>query len=283
VDPRSRLARDVPVAFIDLEMTGLDPASDRVCEVAVVRTEGERVVTEYQALVKSDVKMSAAASRVCGITDAMLIHAPPFARVASEVAALIDGAVVVSHNVTHDFEFLYREFELAGTRLPPPITVDTLVMARRLFAFPKNNLPIVAGQLGIPVDGQHRALHDARITFVVWRRMLEVLDPNGNVTVGELIDLLSALAPNSPLRLEQQRVLREAFHRHLTVFVDYASTDAAALGWVRREVAIWRLKLPYVQGWCYHRQAERVFRLDRMRTVTLGERAYDIPPFQPRI
>ena len=37
---------------------------------------------------------------------------------------------------------------------------------------------------------------------------------------------------------------------------------------------------PRVQGWCYLRKGERVFRLDRMRTVEPAGRPYDIPDFE---
>lgn len=276
-------ARKAALAFLDLEMTGLEPARDRVCEIAIVRTQGTEVSAEFQALLNPSVKMSPGARKVHGISDEMVANRPPFAAIVDEVYALLDGAIVISHNVSHDFDFLQREFEVAGRELPPTVAVDTLLMARRLFAFPKNNLGAVAEALGVAHDGAHRALTDARITSAVWHRMLEVLDPDGQLTVAELLDLLAALAPNSPLRLLQQRTLKDAFSAHRTVWIDYASTDGQHLGVVKREIGIWRLKLPYIQAWCFLRDSERVFRLDRIRTVAEGERDYDVPTFEPRI
>lgn len=281
--PLDRVAREAPVAFLDLEMTGLDPHKDQVCEVAIVRTEGTEVVAEYQALVRPEAKMSAGARRVHGITDQMLAAAPRFDQVAQDVAELLSDAVVVSHNVTHDLDFLLAEFERAGQPFAPPLAVDTLLMSRRLFAFNKNNLHVVAEQLGVPSEGAHRALLDARVTFAIWHRMLEVLDPQGQVTVRELAALLDALAPNSSYRLDQQRTLKSAFEHLKTVWIDYTSTDGHHLDLTHREIGIWRLKLPYIQAWCYLRGGERVFRLDRIRKVNTGEREYEIPQFQPRI
>ena len=98
-----------------------------------------------------------------------------------------------------------------------------------------------------------------------------------------LQELLGALAPNSPLRKRQERLLRDAFRRRRTVWIDYLSTSDPLEGTVRREVAIWKMKTPRIQGWCYLREGERVFRLDRMREVTAGEQAYEVPPFKARI
>jgi DNA polymerase III epsilon subunit family exonuclease len=281
-DLLQRPARAVPVAVIDLEMTGLDPEHDRVCEIAVVRTEGFEVLAEYQAMVKPGIRMSTAASRVTGITDAMLEGAPRFGEIAGDVVELLAGAVVIAHNVTHDLEFLHRELDRAGVPLRPFVPVDTLLMARRLFAFPKNNLHAVCEPLGVVPEVTHRALSDARTTWGVWRRMLDVLDPDGDVTLGELIGLIDALAPNSPLRMQQQRVLRDAHRHQRTVWIEYQATDAPR-GVVKREIAVWKLRLPHIQAWCYLRDGERVFRLDRIRTVEPGQRGYDIPEFEPRI
>jgi DNA polymerase III subunit epsilon len=281
-DLLSRPARSVPVVAVDLEMTGLDPTVDRVCEVAVLRGHGPEIVAEYQALVRPPVRMSAASAKMTGLTDALLAGAPAWSEVADTVAEMLDGAVFVSHNAPFDLGYLHREFDACKRPLPPPVHVDTLLMARRLFAFPRNNLQTVCEQLGVTAGVEHRAMADARATFLAWHRMLEILDPAGTLTIGELVDLLGALAPNSPLRLEQQRVLRDAHRHQKTVFIEYQSTEVPSKGVIRREIGIWHLKLPYIQAWCYLREGERVFRLDRIITVKPADREYDIPKFDPR-
>ena len=276
--------RKVPVAVLDLEMTGLDASRDRICEVAVVRGEDAVCVLEFQSLVRPGVKVSAGALRVHGLQDSALVGAPSFEALADSIARIVEGAVIVGHNVAHDLEFLHRAFELAGRSLPPPISVDTLLISRRIFAFPKNNLPTVCAMLSVNASSFHRAMADARATWAVWNRMLEILDPQGQVTVGEILEWIGALAPNSPLRLHQQRLLREAFRSQRTVIIDYASHEAAAIGACRREISIWRLKLPYVQAWCFLREGERVFRFDRIRSVEPGVRLAEVPQtFQARI
>lgn len=269
--------RDVEFAVLDLEMTGLSPERDRICEVAVIRGRlvGRRV--ELSTLVRPEVPMTPGAIACTGITDALLADAPRFDQIAAEVADALDGAVVVGHNIVFDMGFLHRECEHAGRRVAPPFTLDTLLMARRLFSFPRNKLLDVCAALGVKVAAAHRALADARATFDVLERMIDALDPSQTLTVGELSDLVDALAPNSPLRLRQQKVLREAFRDRVSVRIDYVSSSEPASGVVSREVSIWFLRLPKVQGWCHLRGGERVFRVDRMRNVARGERSYVIP------
>ncbi len=278
-DLLQRTLSDVPIAVLDLEMTGLDPDVDRVCEVAVVRTDG----VEYQTLVRPEAPMSKGALKVHGLTADVLADAPSFATVAASVREALEGCVVVAHNAPFDLGFLHREYEAIGQAFLPPVAIDTLVMSRRLFAFPQNNLGSVCGRFKIELVDAHRALADARATLAVYKHMVNVLDPKGTVTVGELLSLLGALAPNSPLRLRQQRMLRESFEARSSVFIDYQSSDSPLRGLVHREVGIWLMRLPYIQAWCYLRKGERVFRLDRIREVAEAGRDYEIPSFEPRI
>ena len=275
--------RTAPIAVLDFEMTGLDPQQDRVCEVAIVRGRNGRVESTYQTLVRPNRVMSQSALSVHGITSAMLADAPEFHEIAAEIQGYIKGAILVCHNVPFDIGFLHREMDLANVPLEPPLTVDTLMIARRLFAFPRNNLATVCESLNIPLNNAHRAMGDAQATFSVFCRMAEILDPKGEVTVRELADLVAALAPDSPLRLKQQGILKKAYRNRKTVWIDYKATGDPYLGTIRREVGIWKIKLPRLQAWCYLRDGERVFRLDRMIRVSEGDKAYEIPKFTSRI
>jgi DNA polymerase III epsilon subunit family exonuclease len=273
---RARL-RDAPVAVIDLELTGLSPQGDRICEIAVVAGRGGVVEREFQTLVHAGVPMSEGARRCHGITETMLVGAPVFGEIAGDVVSVLRNSVVVAHNVDFDLGFLHRAFDGTPTVLPPPVTLDTLLVARRLFAFPRNGLQDVCRELQVPLERLHRALSDARACFAVFRAMVDRFDPDGSATVRDLSDLVGALAPNSPLRLQQQQVLRDAFRERRTVVLDYQSTSDPVGGLVRREVGIWFLNLPKLQGFCHLRGAERVFRLDRIRRVALGDRPVEVP------
>lgn len=274
--PRDQLLRELDLAVVDLELTGLGHR-DRICEIAIVRGRIGRVDARMQALCRPEAPMSPGALAVHGITDTELQGAPRFADIAADVAGMLDGAVLVAHNLPFDLGHLQHEMSLAGRELPEGPALDTLAIARRLFAFPRNALGEICAALGVELEGAHRALADAEATFEVLGRMLDVIDPDGTLTYGELTDLVEALAPRSPLRLRQQRVLRQAWRDRRTVLLEYLSGAEPAAGAVLREVAIWFLRMPRIQGWCHLRSGERIFRLDRMLSVRPGERTYEIP------
>lgn len=283
-DLLSAPARSVSIAVVDLEMTGLRAESDRVCEIAVVRADGSEVLLEFDTLVRPPIQMSAGALKVHGITPEMLRDAPEFPEVAPEVEEVLSGAVLVAHNVPHDLQFLDREMRSSGVDMGPPVSLDTLEMSRRLFAFPRNNLAEVCSRLKIEIVSHHRALADARATFAAYHQMLDILDVDGRLTVEELLDLLGALAPNSPYRRQMERRMRDAFRLRRNVVIEYISTSDPHEGVVTREVSIWKIKAPRLQGWCHLRQGERVFRMDRIRNVKLTDRSYEIPEkFRSRI
>jgi DNA polymerase III epsilon subunit family exonuclease len=276
--------RSAPIAVLDLEMTGLSPSGDRVCEVAVVRGVDGRVEREFQTLVRPEVKMSPGALRCTGITDSMLIGAPVFAEIAGDLVGALRSSVVVAHNVDFDLGFLHRELDGTPVVLPPPVTLDTLLMARRLFAFKRNGLLDACRELGVEISGAHRALSDARAAFDLFFRMLEAIDPERRFSVRDLSDLVGALAPDSPLRLVQQQILRDAHREGRSVILEYQSTSEPGVGVVTREVDVWFLRLPKLQGFCHLRGGERVFRLERIRSVRLGERQFTVPEgAEPRI
>ena len=274
---RESLARDATFAVLDLEFTGLDPGVDRVCEVAIARVQNGVVRDRWSSLVNPAVRMSIPSIRITGLTDSQLADAPRFADVADEVVARLEGAIPVSHNIPSDWGFLQREFQRLERPLPPPEpAIDTLLWSRRLFSFPRNNLAEVCLRLGIPGPG-HRAASDVEATAGVLARILGLLDPSGEQRIGDLCDLLDALAPNSPLRLRHQQLVSDACRHHRTLWIDYLSTTDPLAGAVRREVQVWSVKVPRFQAWCLLRGDERVFRLDRVTHAAEGEGAYVVP------
>nr|MBA2321636.1 hypothetical protein [Deltaproteobacteria bacterium] len=111
----------------------------------------------------------------------------------------------------------------------------------------------------------------------VLARMLALLDPGGSHRLGDLLDLLDALAPNSPLRLRHQQLVIDACRQQRTLWIDYLSTSDPLAGAVRREVQVWSVKVPRFQAWCLLRGDERVFRMDRVTHASEGQGAYEVP------
>lgn len=165
-------------AVIDLETTGFSPIDDRVVEAACVLVEDGAIVRSWSTLVDPGRPIPECASRVHGITDADVAHAPPFEWAQCELLTLCEGAIVVAHNAAFDLSFLPL---LA--RLP---SLCTLKLARRRFPNAPNHknqtlreflrIDELLRSHGRPqlVEGMpaHRALADALVTAGILLRCL---------------------------------------------------------------------------------------------------------------
>jgi DNA polymerase III epsilon subunit family exonuclease len=273
----------VPVAVIDLEMTGLDPEHDRIIEIGVVRAIGGEVERVYETLVRPGVPMTSDARRVTGIEESALAEAPPFEAVVAEVAALLDGAILVGHRAELDHAFLSAAMGRCGLTVAPA-TFDTLVMARNLMALRSHSLVSLCEALEVPRSVAHRALADAEATYGVFRRLLALIDPGGQKTAAELLREVKSLQSGSALRSSHRALLETAMKARTSVWIDYMGRDAAMRPAITlREVDVWGIDPQHLSGFCHLRGEHRVFRLDRIRRVTQGEKVYEMPAERPEI
>ena len=170
------------IACVDLETTGGHAGRDRVIEAGIVLVEGGAVVEEYSTLVNPGVGIPYGIQEFTGITDDMVAGAPPFADVAGDIAARVDGRLFVAHNARFDYGFLRSEFRRLGRRFRAPV-LCTVRLSRALTPTERgHSLDAVMARHGIACEARHRALGDARVLaefLAIARRQWpgEVLDP----------------------------------------------------------------------------------------------------------
>ena len=165
-----------PLSFVDLEMTGLDPSQDRIVEVCVERFVGPRCVGAVRGLVNPEGRVDRA-THVHGIGSSELAAAPRFTSLASDVIGLIEGAVFVAHAAVWDVRFLSAECARAGLPLHLDHWLDTLVLARRAFAFRSHSLEALCRELRIERGRAHRAESDVKALRELFARCVAVLRP----------------------------------------------------------------------------------------------------------
>jgi DNA polymerase-3 subunit epsilon len=165
-----------PLAFVDLEMTGLDVSRDRVVEVCIERVVGEERTAFLCALINPGERVGGA-KHVHGLDSAELAGAPPFASIAPEVVSILDGAIFVAHAAQWDARFLLAECGRAGVDLRLDHWLDTLVLARRAFAYHSYSLGALCGELRIDRGQAHRAESDVRAVRSLFYRCVALLGP----------------------------------------------------------------------------------------------------------
>lgn len=190
-----------PIAFIDTETTGRDPAVDRLIEIGVVIGRGGEVVSRTSWLLNPGRPIPPESSAVHGITDADVANKPPFEAVVGEVLEALAGAIPAAYNAAFDRAFLLAELERAGVRpaSPPPAFrrevdwVDPLAFARELYKEEESRaLGEMAARLGIPLERAHRATDDAEAALRVLYAFAK--DPRVPRAYGSLIQEQRRLA-----------------------------------------------------------------------------------------
>jgi DNA polymerase-3 subunit epsilon len=164
------------LAFVDLEMTGLDASNDRVVEVCIDRVVGGQREGLFSTLVHPGERLGGAA-HVHGIDAAQLAGAPPFSAIIADVTRMLDGAIVVAHAAAWDVRFLAAEYHRVGQSLAVEHWLDTLALARRAFAFRSYSLASLCRELAIDRGQAHRAESDVRALRAVFDRCIALLAP----------------------------------------------------------------------------------------------------------
>jgi DNA polymerase III subunit epsilon len=112
------LQLDRPVAFIDLETTGVNLATDRIVEVAIIKllTDGTRQAK--RKLINPQIPIPQVTSDIHGITNDMVKDAPTFKQAANEIKMFIDGCDLGGYNSNRfDIPLLMEEFLRAGLEI----------------------------------------------------------------------------------------------------------------------------------------------------------------------
>ena len=140
------------IAVVDTETTGFYP-TDRIVEFACVTIIDGDIVEEYETLLQPN--RDPGPVHIHGITPSMLEAAPEFQAVAGDIAARLDGALLVAHNISFDLRMLRQEI----SRIPS-MTFDpgSGICTYRLT---KQKLSVAAQEAGI-AQPDHTALRDAR-------------------------------------------------------------------------------------------------------------------------
>lgn len=160
--------------IFDLETTGISPNYDEVIEISALKVKGGEVVDEFNTLVNPGRKMPFGATKVNGITNAMVAEAPAFSHVLAEFLDFAEGLVLVGHNIARfDMKFIWRDAEQYFGEIPQNNYVDTLQVARKhLPKMDHHRLVDLAEYYGISSEGAHRALNDCYMNQKVYECMV---------------------------------------------------------------------------------------------------------------
>ena len=160
-------------AVVDIETTGSTPQSAGITEIAIVIHNGVEVTGKYVTLINPRHKIPPFIVNMTGISDEMVAGAPLFEDVAPQIYNLLNGRVFVAHNVSFDYSFVHYLLGRSGFQWSAP-KLCTIRLSRRVFpGLEKYGLGSLTRDLGIKIEGRHRAWGDAAATAQVLTMAIE--------------------------------------------------------------------------------------------------------------
>lgn len=163
-----------PLAFIDLETTGINLASDRIVEIAIVKITTDGKQTVKRKLVNPEMPIPKASSDVHGITDDMVKDAPTFKVIANEVKQFIENCDLGGYNSNRfDIPLLAEEFLRSG--LDFDVRGRKLLDVQRIFHMMEQRTLGAAYKFycNKSLEDAHSAEVDATATWEVLQAQLE--------------------------------------------------------------------------------------------------------------
>ena len=160
-------------AVVDIETTGSTPQSAGITEIAIVIHNGVEVTGKYVTLINPRHKIPPFIVNMTGISDEMVAGAHLFEEVAPQIYNLLNGRVFVAHNVSFDYSFVHYLLGRSGFQWSAP-KLCTIKLSRRVFpGLVKYGLGSLTRDLGIKIEGRHRAWGDAAATAQVLTMAIE--------------------------------------------------------------------------------------------------------------
>ncbi len=180
-DAHKTVMRGRPLIFLDLETTGLKVQQHEILEIGALKVEPKKpfkVVDQLEIKVKPKNihKADKDALKIVGYTDQEWENATSLEEALTKLTEFGEDGVLVGCNVCFDWAFLDKAYFSLGKQDPFYYhRLDIVPMAYlKLFAHgsvKRFSLGEVCKYLKIKVENKHRALADAKTTYLVFKKL----------------------------------------------------------------------------------------------------------------
>lgn len=170
-----------PLAFIDLETTGIHITNDRIVEIAIVKITPDGNKQVKRKLINPLMPIPAGASNVHGITDDMVKDAPTFKQVANEIKQFIEHCDIGGYNSNRfDIPMMIEEFSRAGINFS--LSGIKMVDVQKVFHQMEQRTLSAAYKFYCQktLEGAHGAEVDATATWEILEAQIERYPQLGN-------------------------------------------------------------------------------------------------------
>lgn len=159
--------------IIDIETTGNNYKFSKITELAIFQHNGQEITNQYSTLINPEIDIPFYITKLTGINNQMVKNAPKFHEVAKTIVELTAGRIFVAHNAKFDYNFIKEEFARLGYHFNRK-TLCTVQLSRKLLPGHQSySLGKLCSDLGIKINGRHRASGDAFATVKLFEILLQ--------------------------------------------------------------------------------------------------------------
>lgn len=271
--------RDLEFLSVDLETTGVSPFRDSIVEIGYSLFNRDQLLGEVSELIKPGRSIPPEVVAIHGITNDMVVDAPPLESRLAGYLRDFEGRVILAHNANFDMAFLARYIAELDLPFPDARVLCTLDLSRKLLKGQlKHNLRFLKNQFQISSGPDHRALSDARAAALVFQNLLD--NPRTGIRWSLTLEQVRGLGiPVRKLSDYSLQKIRESFQNnpvfrkiqlalqnHEPVRVHYQDARGS---WTERSIIPRQLMYAgrevKIRAWCLLREDDRHFNLSRMR------------------
>ena len=166
-----------PLAFFDLETTGLNVTTDRIIELSVLKVNPDGSQEVVNTRLNPEMPINPKAIAIHGITDADLVDSPKFGEIADSLSAFLEGCDLAGYNaIKFDIPVLVEEFLRIGYDFN--INERKFVDVQVIFHRKEQRTLSAAYQFYCKKDlsNAHSALADATATYEILKAQLDRYD-----------------------------------------------------------------------------------------------------------
>lgn len=160
--------------LVDIETTGLSPKENDIIEIGAIKVRNNKIIEEYESLIKINYNINPFITKLTGITNDMLKDGKNIENVLTEFIKFTGNDVIMGHNVNFDINFIYDNCEKYLKSYLTNDFIDTMQIAKKILPNSQNyKLGTLAEKFDVSYKGAHRGLKDVEITYEVYNKLRE--------------------------------------------------------------------------------------------------------------
>lgn len=187
----NRVTHKDTYAVVDIETTGGNVASgDRMIQFGCVLIEDDQIVHRFSTDINPLTNIPKQIEHLTGLSNKSVALAPYLEDVAATIYNLLDGCIIIAHNIQFDYTFLSGELQRCGMPALKNKGIDTVELAQILLPTESSyRLNDLVNKFNIEHTNPHQADSDATVTAELFLILKQKLKNLPLVTVEKMVEI----------------------------------------------------------------------------------------------